>query len=152
MTPPRLFPPLWFLLFALLALALERSLNVSIELGMPGRVVAWVLGGTGVLLALWARWMFLRARTTAHPFQDASRLLTHGAYRISRNPMYLGMLLMLIGLVLWLQNLSGLILPPLFAWPWAVPDWTPQEPRAQFGEEDRDADAYGHGDEHGDQG
>jgi protein-S-isoprenylcysteine O-methyltransferase Ste14 len=111
---PRPYPPLWFLLFALVALGLVEVGPGRLALGPGIDYIALVLAALGGLLALWARWMFLQAGTSVHPHQETSRLLTHGVYRISRNPMYLGLLLALVGWVIWLQNLSGLVLPPLF--------------------------------------
>ena len=114
MKRPNLYPPLWFLLFAMSALALTQMLPVTIELGHMAQLLAIVIAATGGLLALWARGLFYKTRTTVHPFDTASSLVTRGAYRVSRNPMYLGLLLALSGLVIWLQNLSGLALLPLF--------------------------------------
>lgn len=111
---PRLYPPLWFLLFVIAAVALTAIRPVTIGLGGAAEVLAIIIAIAGGLLALWARGLFHQARTPAHPYNDASNLVTWGAYRFSRNPMYLGLLLALTALVIWLQNLIGLVLPPLF--------------------------------------
>jgi protein-S-isoprenylcysteine O-methyltransferase Ste14 len=108
------YPPIWFLLFVLAALGLARFTPGQLALGPSITCIALIMAALGGLLALWARLMFLQARTSVHPHQEASRLLTHGIYRISRNPMYLGLLLTLCAWVIWLQNLLGAILPPLF--------------------------------------
>jgi protein-S-isoprenylcysteine O-methyltransferase Ste14 len=59
---------------------------------------------------------FARARTTVNPLQPqaASRLVTGGIYRHSRNPMYLALLLALLGWGAWLGNAAALLLIPLF--------------------------------------
>jgi protein-S-isoprenylcysteine O-methyltransferase Ste14 len=114
MKRPQPYPPLWFLLFALIGLGLSRFTPGQLNVGPSSTYLALILAVLGGLLALWARLMFLQARTSVHPHRDANVLLTHGAYRISRNPMYLGLLLTLCAWVIWLQNLFGIILPPLF--------------------------------------
>ena len=60
---------------------------------------------------------FLRAKTTINPLKPASSaaLVTSGLYRVTRNPMYLGMLLVLLGWAMFLSNLAALLIAPLFA-------------------------------------
>ena len=59
---------------------------------------------------------FRRARTTFNPLapERASALVTTGVYRITRNPMYLGMLLVLLGWAVWLGNAAAFVGLPLF--------------------------------------
>lgn len=59
---------------------------------------------------------FVRNKTTVNPIKPnkASKLVESGFYRFSRNPMYLGMLLLLTGITLLLGELVGLIVIPLF--------------------------------------
>lgn len=65
----------------------------------------------GVLIALAGVIGFRRARTTVNPMQpETSRVLVQtGIYRFTRNPMYLGFLLMLAGYGVWLANLPALV-------------------------------------------
>lgn len=58
----------------------------------------------GIVLVLWAAWTMLRHGTTLHPHQQASALVVTGPFRISRNPIYLGFALMLVGLALSLAS------------------------------------------------
>jgi protein-S-isoprenylcysteine O-methyltransferase Ste14 len=55
--------------------------------------------------------LFVKARTTPNPMQprNASELVTSGVYRVSRNPMYLGDAVMLIGIAVWLGSLPSLL-------------------------------------------
>lgn len=70
----------------------------------------------GVLLAVSGVAQFLRAGTTVDPHRatNASSLVTGGLYRVTRNPMYLGMLLMLSGFVVLVGNVASLIALPAF--------------------------------------
>ena len=63
----------------------------------------------GVLFLMPAVVSFVRHQTTVNPQtpSDATTLVTGGIYGISRNPMYVGMLLLLLAFVLWLGNVSA---------------------------------------------
>lgn len=70
--------------------------------------VVLVLLATAVVFLLPALRAFRKARTTVNPIriEQASTLVTTGIYRITRNPMYLGMVLVLAAWALWLGGLS----------------------------------------------
>jgi protein-S-isoprenylcysteine O-methyltransferase Ste14 len=70
---------------------------------------------TGLVLVLWPARDFERAGTTMKPFEDSTTLVTTGAYRLSRNPMYLGMAAVLAGIGLLLGSLLPLLVVPTFA-------------------------------------
>jgi protein-S-isoprenylcysteine O-methyltransferase Ste14 len=59
---------------------------------------------------------FSRARTTSNPFRpaEASALVTGGIYRFTRNPMYLGLLTVLLAWAIYLSSLAALVVLPLF--------------------------------------
>jgi protein-S-isoprenylcysteine O-methyltransferase Ste14 len=65
---------------------------------------------------VWASGKFSRLGTPIHPFQRSTRLLTDGLYRYTRNPMYVGMMLILVGLSLILGTLGTVLVIPVFAW------------------------------------
>lgn len=73
-----------------------------------------------VISGLVISWMsldaFYRARTTTHPMwpDRATALVTHGIYRYTRNPMYLGMALLLVAWAVYLANLAALVGVALF--------------------------------------
>ena len=83
----------------------------------PGRTAAaWVCFVPGAVLGLGGVATFLRARTTLHSDrpQGAAKLVTTGLYRISRNPMYAGLLCTLAGGALALGNALALLAPAAF--------------------------------------
>ena len=59
---------------------------------------------------------FRRARTTINPLKPGatSALVRSGVFRFTRNPMYLGLLLTLVGWAVWLWSLAALLLLPVF--------------------------------------
>jgi protein-S-isoprenylcysteine O-methyltransferase Ste14 len=61
---------------------------------------------SGLILNLSANKAFHQAHTTVKPFEESSSLATNGVFRISRNPMYLGFVLILIGIAVLLRSLS----------------------------------------------
>lgn len=78
--------------------------------------LVWILGLIGSLPGLAGIVAFARARTTVNPHKPhkASRLVTSGIYRFSRNPMYLGLLVWLIAAFVYLSAISAVIMIPLF--------------------------------------
>lgn len=77
-------------------------------------LAGWLLLAGGAVIIVLASGLFRLHGTTVHPGKAPDKLLTHGIYRYSRNPMYLGMLLMLIGLPLLRDFLPGLLFAVLF--------------------------------------
>jgi len=72
---------------------------------------------------------FLRAKTTPNPIhiEKASTLVTTGLYRISRNPMYLGLALVLTGWAILLGNPFNIISLALFIWLMNILQIKPEE-------------------------
>ena len=98
---------MWLLAWMFPALAL------AIPLQQP---LALLLLGLGLVLPLVSVWLFIQAKTTIDPTRPgrSAQLVVSGFNRISRNPMYLGMLLVLLGWALWLSSLLALLTAPLF--------------------------------------
>ena len=70
----------------------------------------------GALISLAGVVQFRRARTTVNPMtpEASSSLVVAGLYRWTRNPMYLGFLVALIGVALWLASPAALLVLPFF--------------------------------------
>lgn len=109
-------PPIQGLLIAITMWALARALP-GLAFDFPGReVMVWLFGGVGIVMEITAGMIFLRAKTTVNPLkpQNANKLVTTGLYRISRNPMYLALGLVLLAWGLWLGHPLSLGLIPLW--------------------------------------
>lgn len=110
-------PPLivFALTGALIWLVARASPDFHIEI--PGReFIAAGLFVAGVAVAMIGVVSFRRARTTVNPLDPAlaSALVISGVYRWTRNPMYLGTLLCLLGWAAFKENAIGFLLLPGF--------------------------------------
>lgn len=99
--------PPTLLLQALGAMTLLHLLLPGATLAAPGwRLLALLPLAAGVALNLLADGAFKRAGTTVKPQLESTALVTAGAFAVTRNPMYLGMALLLAGLWLALGSLT----------------------------------------------
>ncbi len=72
-----------------------------------------LLVGAGVLFALWGVFTLRKRRTTILPHRPVSRFVIAGPYRLTRNPMYVGLLIAYAGASLLLRLWWPLMLAPL---------------------------------------
>jgi protein-S-isoprenylcysteine O-methyltransferase Ste14 len=70
----------------------------------------------GLALNVWADGLFTRARTPVNPFEPTSSLVVAGPFAFSRNPMYLGMVLVLAGIAAALGSATPWLVIPMFIW------------------------------------
>ena len=71
---------------------------------------------SGLIIILSAIISFKKYKTTITPLNPskATKLIVHGVYKFSRNPMYLGLLFVLFGVSTMLNPIGGLFFTPLF--------------------------------------
>lgn len=111
------FPPfLQFLSYGIASYVLTAN---TPALAYQSTILFWLsipLTLTGLLVLLISVRSFAKAGTTVNPIEPGKvgRLVTTGLYRFTRNPMYLGMLLVLLGAALNLQNIAALSGPFFF--------------------------------------
>jgi protein-S-isoprenylcysteine O-methyltransferase Ste14 len=110
-------PPLYFALSILLMWLLHRWSPIVDLIDPPLSRVGWIFIITGIGLAIWAERLFSRAGTGVRPFTPSTAVVATGPYRFTRNPMYVGMMLVLLGgFVLSGSIGSFLVIPVLFWW------------------------------------
>ena len=100
-------PPLALVLLAALLMWLISVLTSSARLYLPGSgLAATAVAICGSLICLAGVAQFRRSRTTVNPMtpEASSALVTHGIYRFTRNPMYLGFAIILLGWMIFLEN------------------------------------------------
>jgi len=136
-------PPLQALIFAVLFWSADYLLPLG-GYEFPGRsVIAGMTAGLGFVIAASGVMAFRKAGTTTNPLNpaEASSLVRSGIYRISRNPMYLGLLFALLAWAVWLGNIFNVGGLALFVWYITTFQIKPEEEalRKLFG---ADYDAY----------
>ena len=72
------------------------------------------MGSCGLVLAASAVISFKKAGTAIKPFESSTVLIKDGLYRYTRNPMYLGMVILLIGVASYLGSLTPYVVIPVF--------------------------------------
>jgi protein-S-isoprenylcysteine O-methyltransferase Ste14 len=109
-------PPTLFVAGFLIGLALDRW-TFSLRLGGISRsalvVTGWLLITVGGVLLLWAMLTFARAKTAILPSRSARTIVATGPFRYSRNPMYVGLSAIYVGLSLLMGMAWPLVLLPL---------------------------------------
>lgn len=107
-------PPVWLAYF--MAGAFAAELTVPLDLFPASSILGWALIGAGVALAAWAAIAFGRARTPVMPRQEPAAIVTTGPYQFSRNPIYVGDALILLGWGALLGSLWPILATPAFCW------------------------------------
>ncbi len=134
----KVLPLVTFLFCAALIFALSRICPGATWHAPHARWMARLVATVGGIFGVGGIMAFLRAHTSLlpnHP-ERAATLVTTGIYRVSRNPMYAGLLLALMAEVIYLGTIPGLLVLPIFVeilQRWQI---RPEEQalRAKFGE------------------
>lgn len=110
----RILPPVYMAACILLAVALHFVLPIARFESISARLPGAALVVFGLFMTASAAGAFKRAGTPLIPFEPSTALVTSGWFRITRNPMYAGMVTMLVGLGLALGSAGALLPVPLF--------------------------------------
>ena len=132
---PRFYPPVLLLMAVVLMVVLHYVLPVARWLAWPWRALGALPIAMALLVGFWGAVQFRRHDTTIIPFEQSTALIAEGPYRYSRNPLYISMTLILVGLWILLGSLSPVVVVPLFVW-WISTRFIANEERhleAQFG-------------------
>lgn len=116
MSKRRIVPPVYFLAALLAMTALHVWLPLARFVSPPISYFGVVLVIAGLGIAGTAAASFAKAGTPVVPFETSTTIVTTGLYRFTRNPMYLGMILVLLGVALLFGTVTPLLPIPLFVW------------------------------------
>jgi protein-S-isoprenylcysteine O-methyltransferase Ste14 len=112
----RIPPPLLFVATFFIGLGVQRLVPLTVgstSLAGAARFAGLGLVAAGLLIALSSVGIFLSTRTTIVPFGTAAHLVSNGPFRFTRNPMYLSLALIYVGVAGIVFELWPLVLLPL---------------------------------------
>jgi len=105
----KIIPPVYLFLALALMWLLQLYFPVHQYIDTPVAYAGVIPVLFGIAMAAISAGMFLKADTGLEPFDEATTLVTGGFYRVTRNPMYLGMFLMLSGVAFLLGSVGALL-------------------------------------------
>ena len=102
-------PPLYFLVALLVMGFFHAVVPGAYIIQAPYRYGGVVLMALSIGLILWAAALFRRAGTNIRPYLPSTALVVSGPYRYTRNPMYLGMAGILLGVAVFLGSITPFV-------------------------------------------
>jgi protein-S-isoprenylcysteine O-methyltransferase Ste14 len=111
----KVIPPIYFYLCLLVMIPLHFVVPGMRVFGWPWRLLGALPLVLGSALAIVADSAFKRVGTSVQPLGKTTTLVTTGMFRISRHPMYLGFVLVLLGTAMLLGSLTPFIVASAFA-------------------------------------
>ena len=138
----KLPPPIWMLIYLVLCLALSWLLGWPTLPGLPIPLLGMILVALAFVPPIWAFVLFRREDTEIEPTSPTNRaLVTRGPYAFTRNPMYLGLVVLAVGIAVWVGTWPLVIAPlAVFATAnWVHIPFEEAKMRRQFG---ADYDGY----------
>lgn len=120
----KLLPPILFLFCCFLMFFLTVSIPQLAFLPTPFNYFGFVLFFVGLTMVRKGQLIFKTVKTEINTFSPPNRLVTYGPFRYSRNPIYMGFTLALLGWAVVLGNLAaldGVLLFFLAAHFWYIP-------------------------------
>lgn len=113
-TSHKIMPTTYFLVLMALSIGMHFLYPIRKILFPPFTYFGFLLILFGIIINLWTDRLFKKLQTTVKPFNDPKVLLTHGPFRISRHPMYLGMTSILLGVAIIHGTIITFLFPFLF--------------------------------------
>lgn len=107
-----LVPPVWAIVYSLIALALHFFWPARLTLFLPNYILAGIVTAAGLGIIIWAWSLFQKEKTDINPASlEHKKLITYGPYRYTRNPMYLGLVTVLTGLAFFFGTIPFILAP-----------------------------------------
>lgn len=110
----KILPPTYFLISLISAVGIHLVLPIRKFIDTPYNYTGILFIGAGIWLNIWADRLFKQKKTTVKPFEKSSFLIEEGPFTFSRNPMYLGMVIILLGEAVLLGSIIPFIITVAF--------------------------------------
>ena len=116
----RIFPPVIPALIILLGIGLNYVWPIDLALAISKPLRFWI-GGAIVVSAMlglgaWSILIMRRDGQREYPWEPTFNIIDHGPFRLTRNPMYLQMVLVCLGVGIAFMNWWLLLLTPVCGW------------------------------------
>ena len=108
--------PVLLVITILFTVILQRFAPLPFFPSLPSRIIGAILFIGGLAMGMPAFRGMLKAKTSPNPHRPTNALVFEGTYRITRNPMYLSMLMIYAGICTFFQNLWFIPFLPILAW------------------------------------
>lgn len=118
MNPKKILPPTYVLIAIVLIVGLHFLVPVTTLIPFAWNMLGLVPFAIGVGINMQADRAFKRVNTTVKPYETSTTLITDGVFRFTRNPMYVGFVLILLGLAIFVGSLSPYLIVVIF--PFAI--------------------------------
>ena len=115
MKSENVMPTTYLLIAIVMMVALHFSFPVARIIPPWWNLLGIIPLALGVIINLIADRAFHKADTTVKPFKASIALITEGVFRMSRNPMYLGFVLVLLGIAVLMRSLTPYVIVLAFA-------------------------------------
>ncbi len=112
--PRQPVPPIYLLLTLIVMGVLHGFIPIASLVPPPYRYAGLALFAFGVGMTVSAAGLFSKLGTPLKPFEESTVVVTTGMFRFTRNPMYLGMVVGLLGVAIFLGSLVSLLPVPVF--------------------------------------
>jgi len=110
----RLPPPIWALIYLVIAVVLSTSYRWRSLVDLQIIPLGIALIAIGALSMFWAAYEFRKAGTEINPTSPTNKeLVIAGPFHVTRNPMYLGIILVSTGIAFWVGSLPMFAVPVL---------------------------------------
>ena len=107
----KIMPPTYFTILLLLSIAIHFVFPIFKFVFPPWNYIGFGLIIFGIIMNLWTDSLFKKKQTTVKPHKIPNSLITSGSFKLSRNPMYVGVVSILLGVAIFLGSLVTFVFP-----------------------------------------